>query len=664
MRFTNIIFLFCLLIPLSSKAANEYSASPLLLKQLYDSALHYTKHSPKRAQVFINDGISLSQKLKNDSARAGFLEMHGYTNYTGHNYTLANKNFREAFQLRKALKQYPEMLNLLLNIGQIHEKQGEYTSAQDIYIEALKAAEKFKLENYKGKANYYLGGLYLLMGHYIPAANYLNKSRNIYLQSGDHEGLGNALNGLGGVFMMQHNFDSAEYYYRQSIEVYNQAGNISALPMAYNNLAAFYTKNEMYDKSLEYFEKASQLYATLPLQEGTALALLNIGVCYHDMGQYKKALEYFFRADKMAQKLNIPHVTASVYYNISSAYEELGDLKPALKYAQMYSDLQDTLFTKEGHRQIAEMRQKYEAEKNEQKISKLQTEKALQQSELTVRTQQRNIILLSAAFIAIFAGAAINSFRQKLKLNRIKAQQAEEKNLQELNNLMKEQEIKAISAMIKGQEQERQRIAEDLHDRLGSLLSTVKLNFSGLEKKIDTALTDADQYKKGITLLDEACSEVRKIAHNMASGVLQKYGYITAVKELKASVESSNQIKVNLYTHNTDLPVDKETEIYLYRITQELVSNILKHAGATEINIQYTIIDNTINLILEDNGCGFIYNEKQNAKGMGIGNVIARVNKLEGNITYDTTPGRGTSVIINVPLKVTTLTASLNFLII
>ncbi|MGZ5245304.1 MAG: tetratricopeptide repeat-containing sensor histidine kinase, partial [Bacteroidia bacterium] len=606
---------------------------------------------------------NLSKSLKNDSAYANFSEILGFINFNEHRYTLAIKNFREAFQIRKKLKQYPEMLNSLINIGQMHEKQGEYSKAQDVYFDALKAADKFKLENFKAKSNYHLGSLYVLMGHYIPAANYLNKSRNLYLQSNDDDGIGNALNGLGSVFKMQHNFDSAEHYYKQAIQAHQKTGNNTNLSLALNNLAALYTENEMYNKALEYYEKTADLYKSLPVQEGTAIALLNLGVCYHDMGQFKKALAYFFQADEISKKLQIPHITTMVYYNISSAYEELGDLKPALKYAQMYSDLQDTLFTKEGHRHIAEMRQKYEAEKSEQEISKLQTEKALQQSELTVRTQQRNMILLTAAIILVFAGFVAFSFRQKLHLNKIKAQQAEEKNMQALNNLLKEQEIKAISAMIKGQEQERQRIAEDLHDRLGSLLSTVKLNFSGLEKKANIALADSDQYRKGIFLLDEACTEVRKIAHNMASGVLQKYGYLTAVNELKSSIESSNQVKVNLYSHNTDIPVDKETEINLYRITQELVSNILKHAAATEINIQYTIIENTINLIVEDNGRGFNYQEKQNVKGMGISNVFARVSKLEGNINFDSSAGRGTSVIINVPLKVTTLTTSLNFLI-
>jgi signal transduction histidine kinase len=657
-----LCFFFLIIIcPFTGIAGNKYTGTQhKLLLQLHDSALYFKDLLPARAQTFINQGINISKSLENDSAQAKFLELLAFTSYRESNYTLAIKHYREALKLRKSLKQYPEILTSLILIGQMHEKQGEYTEAQNIYFEALKSAEKYKLPYYKAKSLYSLGSLYLLMQHYVPAANYLNKCKELCIQSNNNEGLGKVLDGLGSLFMRQHNFDSAEYYYKQAILSHQKMGNKEGLSIDYTNLATLYEGREMYNKALEYYEKSCELYKSLPVQEGTAIAFLNLGVCYHDMGQYKKALIYLKQAETLANELQIPHVITVVYYNISSAYEELGDLKPALKYAQMYSDLKDTLFTEESNKQIVEMRQKYEAEKSEQKIERLQTEKALEESKLTVRTQQRNLLFLSAVILFVLAAFVMFSFRQKLNLNKIKAQQAEEENRKAINNLLKEQEINAVSAMIQGQEQERQRVAEDLHDRLGSLLSTVKLNFGSLEKKLNTGLTGAEQYKKGIYLLDEACSEVRKIAYNMASGVLQKYGFVTALEELKTSIESSNTIQVHFYKYNIEQPVDKDTEINLYRITQELISNILKHAGATEIHIQYSIIQDTINLIVEDNGRGFDAVKNTGTKGMGIGNIHARVSKLDGTIDFDSSIGRGTIVIINIPVKNTSLVPTIN----
>ncbi|RYD79455.1 MAG: tetratricopeptide repeat protein [Sphingobacteriales bacterium] len=634
----------------SSASVPVLLAKATQLKSLADSANFYVYKDLNKANIFISKGISLSDNLKNDSAKAAFMDLQGKVKFINGNYIAALQHYESSLYLRKKNNLYPLIITSLINIGNVYEKLGQYPTALKYFLQAFQKSDSTKDEVNKGTSLNCLGIIYISMQHFTSASMYLNQSKQVYTKLNYKPGLGIVNSNLGLLFRFENNFDSSEYYYKQAEVNYIEAKkNNSDLAQLYSDIGGLYTNYEYHAKAMEYYNKALALHKDLQDVKSHAYLLNNIGVSYHDQGKFKDALVYLKQAEDLANKTQNISLITDIYYNISSAYQELGQYKIALDYQQQYSDLKDTLFTKESNKLIAEMRQKYEADQSEKEIAKLRTEKTLQQNILTIRTQQRNLIFLSAVMTLIAVSFFAYSYRQKLRLKNIIVQQNEEKNRQQINDLLKEQEIKAISAMISGQEQERQRVAQDLHDRLGSLLSTVKLNLGGLEKKMEQSQANMEPYKRGILLLDEACSEVRKIAYDMASGVLQKYGFVTSVQELKKSIESSNKIKVNLYTHNTEIPVDKDTEINLYRVAQELISNILKHANATEINIQYNIIDGNINLMVEDNGIGFDINKS--AKGMGISNIHARVNKLDGNIIYDSTPESGTTVIINVPVK-------------
>ena len=200
--------------------------------------------------------------------------------------------------------------------------------------------------------------------------------------------------------------------------------------------------------------------------------------------------------------------------------------------------------------------------------------------------------------------------------------------------------------MVEGQEDERKRIAEDLHDRVGSILSTVKLYFNSLNTKIDTFQGENNQqFEKANTLLDEAVDEIRRISHNLISSILMKFGLGPALKDLCETVEGAQQIKVDLQMHGIDQRLNNQLEISLYRIIQELISNILKHATATEITISITHQNGNLNILVEDNGKGFDTSVIPN--GIGLKNIKSRILKLNGQINIDSVTDRGTIVNLN-----------------
>src|SRR5690606_14267483 len=188
--------------------------------------------------------------------------------------------------------------------------------------------------------------------------------------------------------------------------------------------------------------------------------------------------------------------------------------------------------------------------------------------------------LILLAFIAILVARTISQKRK------IESQELKIKN-QEVNRLLQEQEINTAQAMLAGQDQERRRIAEELHDRLGSMLATVKLHFVHVEDAFEKNQVEArDQYNKAESLLDEACREVRRISHDLYSGVLMKFGLKAALEQLKETISDSAGIQVQLFSSGLKKRLTFDAEMNLYRIIQELMANTIKYSGASKISLQ------------------------------------------------------------------------------
>ena len=203
-----------------------------------------------------------------------------------------------------------------------------------------------------------------------------------------------------------------------------------------------------------------------------------------------------------------------------------------------------------------------------------------------------------------------------------------------------------MSSMIEGQEAERLRIAKDLHDSLGGLLSTVKAHFGSIQKECDQ-LDQVPIVQKTNGLIDEACIEVRRISHNMMPHALTISGLEGAIQDM---VDNLNDQKYDATFEANNLPKMETTrEVMVYRLVQEIISNIRKHAKASSIFIQIFGHKQEINLIIEDDGVGFDYQKAQLAGGLGLKSINSRVAFLDGNIEWDTQPKRGTNINITIP---------------
>ncbi|MFK7774335.1 MAG: two-component regulator propeller domain-containing protein [Saprospiraceae bacterium] len=221
-------------------------------------------------------------------------------------------------------------------------------------------------------------------------------------------------------------------------------------------------------------------------------------------------------------------------------------------------------------------------------------------------------------------------------------------NKQRFAILQKEQEMEQLKALIAGEEKERKRISQELHDGLGAVLATVKMRISSISDKSPTIIKN-DNYLKAEELIDEACQTVRDISHRMTPYILEQNGLEYAISELCLTISQTQKIEIHFNPYQIDLIESDTLNITIYRVTQELVKNIIKHAEATEVIVQVTVEDENIEVLVEDDGKGFDINQVKG--GIGLDNIRSRVEYLKGSLIIESEINRGTTFLINLPLK-------------
>ena len=218
---------------------------------------------------------------------------------------------------------------------------------------------------------------------------------------------------------------------------------------------------------------------------------------------------------------------------------------------------------------------------------------------------------------------------------------------QQVDQLLSQQEIKSINAMLEGQEKERDRMAMDLHDRLGGMLGGIKAQLGALEDRVEQVQHDA-QFKKVNRLLDETVGELRQISHDMAASTLSRFGLEKALNDLRDTIHISGRLSVEMKAFGLEQRLERSVEIAVYRIIQELVSNVLKHAKASELSIAVTRTPGRLSVMVTDNGIGFDIDTPK--EGMGLENVRSRAAALGGKVQVDSTPGAGSTVSVECPV--------------
>ena len=279
-------------------------------------------------------------------------------------------------------------------------------------------------------------------------------------------------------------------------------------------------------------------------------------------------------------------------------------------------------------------------------VAQKDSELKINQLSLQQRTLERNWLIGGAGLLGLLSLVIFFGLRSRMKANKRIAAQESTLHKQQILQLEQANQLAALNAMLEGEEKERSRIAGDLHDSLGGLLAAAKAHFNALPN-----ITEHQELaSKTNRLIDDAAVEVRRISHNMMPRALAVSGLAGALEDLTQNLEKQG-LACTLETIGLDSPLESGTTLMIYRIIQELTNNVVKHAEATQLLLQIIGSGNHLTIILEDNGKGFELEQARQKKGLGIASIESRVKFLQGNINWDSEPGAGTIVSIEVPVS-------------
>lgn len=434
----------------------------------------------------------------------------------------------------------------------------------------------------------------------------------------------------------------AKLHLDSAIEGNKSLNNVAVSSLVANNQGVYYRRVGDLPQALTAFLEAYNLSAGSGNEYLKAEAADNIASLYLTQGDQVLAEKYATEGNAIAQRLSQLKVVASTYETLSDVMSARKDFKKALEYSELYKLYSDSATNEETQKTSVALENRYQHQKRQREIAALTAANVAH--ELDVVKKNRLLIggsIISVATIIILLLSYRNS-RQRREL----AEKEQTLQQEQILFLERQQQVVSLQSMINGQETERSRIARDLHDGLGGLFSTVKMYFSTLQDK-NPQLGSDELFQKGYAIIDTASTEVRRIAHNMMPEVLLKLGLVNALKDLCDSITAAKLVTVSLEVHGMTGRLSSTTEIMLFRIIQELLNNIIKHANATEVIIQCVRDHSRLSVIVEDNGRGFSASESQEGSHSGIEAVKNRVSYLKGNMTIDSQKNVGTTVMMD-----------------
>ena len=428
------------------------------------------------------------------------------------------------------------------------------------------------------------------------------------------------------------------FYFKKGLQENKKTGDSLMTAKLHHNLGVVYAeKVNKPDSALYHYDIALQEYEKRNLTDYISYIYNNRASVFKKQGDYGKAIQNYLLADSLDVKEYRKENKRLLYGYIADAYEKNEDAGNALKYLKLQNVYRDSIQQEEQNKAMLDIQTKYEVEKKENE---------------NLRLKQNRIYLWVIVGILIAALLIGYLFYRNLREKKKVKDREFEIQQQKLDKVLKAQELAGIDAMIEGQEKERQRIANDLHDNLGSLLATIRLHFQNLKVKKDRLKEEEDRIMKQTDdLIDEAYQQVRTIAHAKNAGVPAKEGLVPAVKNFARKVSASDKIVIEVVDQEMSDRLENSMEIAIFRIIQELITNIIKHSGATEAAIYLTDHSASINILVEDNGRGFDPEKIQPKVGMGLNSIRKRVEYMEGEMDVDAAEGKGTTINIHIPVK-------------
>ncbi len=543
----------------------------------------------------------------------------------------------KAYQLLEHSNDKPSVIQkatLIHTYANIYHQRQEYDSALIKYLQAINLFTKVKEENKIFFSYYNISGIYNLLNDTAKAMYYARETQRMARNSTDSNYQMRSLMAMTEAYAGKGVYDSVYAFSKRGIELARSMNNVFGVGKFYTLLGTYYVqKKQQYDTAIVCFKVALDLYTSINIWYDIALVKQLLGNAYLKKGDYTNAILQLKEADEIAQQMKLDQVRLLTLNDLVLAEEKKGNISASYSYLRQYITVKDSVQTRNNRKIVNELEARYQSQKKELLLSTL--EKDIRQKRL---------------WIYVFAGTALSLLIISLLSYRT-YQQKQRLQQQQIAELEKEKQLLATEAVLKGQEEERTRLAKDLHDGLGGMLSGIRHSFTNIKDNLVLTDENVKAYERSMNMLDSSIKELRTVAHNLMPESLVRFGLDTALKDFCESITGSGTLTVSYHSFGMEaLKLEKNTEITLYRVIQELVNNIMKHAQATKALVQLQREEQTLTVTVEDNGKGFNEALLAASKGIGWSNIKNRVEYLKGTVTIESEEGKGTGITIELPV--------------
>jgi len=641
--FKNILIVSIFFIVITAKAGEAIDSLEYKMKQskgadrvnlLCDLCWEYRFISGDTALNYGNQALELAKQINYNKGVAQAYNDMGIIHVDRGSFINAMDFFNKSLIIRKNHNDSAGIASLYNKIGIVYQKQGKLKEALENAIQALKIYEVLKQDLWIGYClnniaiiNYNIGDLSTSLDYHQRALIIRKKQNDSYGEAGSYSNIANVFLDMGDTALAIAN-------YQKALQITRQIKQDESTAVMLTNLGAVYLSMGENQKALIFLTESLEIREKLEDQKAIASSMLKLGTVNMNLKRYPEAGVFLYKGLKIAMTIGVIEEEMQAFLEIAKWHAQQQMMDSAFVYLDYYTITKDSVYEQRLNQQIIDAQAKYDSDRKEQKLTLLQQASKL--TEISLKQRKTEILLLVFVIISL-VGAGIFLFyrrkqKQKLALDLAIIRHSE-------------QQIKAV---LDGQEEERRRIARELHDGVGQSLSGVKLKWEAIAPTIKS-----DSLRENLqslsSLIDGAADEVRTISHQMMPKELEQFGLVAAINGIINISAESGKISCSFNYHNMNDRLPKAYELGLFRIAQELISNIHKHAQASEVNIQLLRRSRNVVFIIEDNGKGFNY-DQQKGTGIGLMNIESRVKGLEGLLNYDSKVGVGTIVTIRIPL--------------
>jgi two-component system NarL family sensor kinase len=598
--------------------------------------------APEKSMGYYRQALTLGQQIKNNRViLSSYIDI-GICLINLQKMDSAISSFEKGIPYAWLLKDTVRVARLLGNIGNTYLHKKDRLKAIDYYLQAARLWETCADQQYLPMLYSHTGALLDEQKEHNRALEFGNKALALAQKQADSFSEVVALVNLSTTYSHLGQHEKEYALLMQALPLAKKDENLDHIASVYYNIGDHFFKKKNFSSALEnylesydYGKKMGNKYQLC--QVTTALA-----VVYHELKQDDKALQYILQAEQIANEVGIRTDLKEIYKTRAEIEQRKGNYELAAKYFSKTLVVSDSLFKTETSEKVAEVEAQYQNEKKQKEIVQLEKDKQIQSLSLKQKSTLNYILIGSLAALMIVGFLVYRNLRHRQQL----AKQQDEMQQQRIRELEKDKQLVAVGSMLKGQEEERSRLAKDLHDGLGGLLSGVKFSLSNMKDNLVITADNMAVFERSLDMIDTSIKELRRVAHNMMPEMLTKFGLDEALKEYCNSVNATNLVSVKYQSMGLDARMEKSSEIIIYRIIQELLNNIMKHATATEAMVQLIKEEGRLSIIVEDNGKGFDTALPENNKGAGLTSIRSRVDYLKGRLEIHSEPGKGTLVNI------------------